>query len=119
VSEAPAIRALKDALARPSRTPCTWRNDRDAYVSEQTAALLGRVIEPIQVQAVANEWAQKYVSETSGAVRSFIAVARHDDKWLLFDPNTGTFSLAYGATESMPLGLLGFSSTDAIAEWLG
>jgi hypothetical protein len=119
VNSAAAIQALRDALARPSGTPCTWRDDRDAYIAEQTAALLGRVIEPVAVQAVANDWAQKYVPDTAGAVRTLVAVARHEDKWLLFDPNTGAFALAYGSAESMPLGLLGFESTDALAEWLG
>jgi hypothetical protein len=119
VSNVSAIQALKDSLARPSGTPCTWREDRDVYIAEQTAALLERVIEPVTVRAVANDWAQKYVPDTDGAVRSFLAVARHEEKWLLFDPNSGTFSLAHGSAESMPLGLLGFASPDALAEWLG
>jgi hypothetical protein len=119
VESAPAIHALKEALARPSGTPCTWREDRDAYLAEQTSALLERVIEPVAVQAVANDWAQKYVANTTSEVKTLIAVARQDDKWLLFDPNTATFALAYGTPETMPLGLLGFSSTDALAEWLG
>ncbi len=82
-------------------------------------ALLARVIEPIGVQALANDWAQKHVANTPGDVRTLVAVARHDDKWLLFDPKEATFALAYGSAEAMPLGLLGFSSTDALAEWLG
>jgi hypothetical protein len=114
-----AIQALNAALARPSSTPCTWREDRDAYLAEQKAALLAHVIEPVTVQAVANDWAQKYVANTTGDVKALVAVARHDDKWLLFDPKDGTFALAYGTTDAMPLGLLGFSSPDALAEWLG
>jgi hypothetical protein len=119
VADASAIEALKDALARPSSTPCTWREDRDAYLAEQISALLAQVIEPVAVQAVSNDWAQKHIANTSGDIRTLVAVARHDDKWLLFDPENGTFALAYGSTESMPLGLLGFSSNDALAEWLG
>ena len=119
MSNVSAIQALKDSLALPSGTPCTWREDRDVYIAEQTAALLERVIEPVAVQAVASAWAQKYVSDTDVAARSFIAVARHEDKWLLFDTESGMFSLAHGTEESMPLGLLGFASPDALAEWLG
>jgi hypothetical protein len=119
VADAPAIQALKEALTRPSSTPCTWRGDRDAYLAEQKAALLARVIEPVTVQAIANDWAQKHVANTSGDIQTLVAVARDDDKWLLFDPKNGTFALAYGSIETSPLGLLGFSSTDALAEWLG
>jgi hypothetical protein len=119
VADASAIQALKEALARPSGTPCTWRQNRDSYLAEQKSALLAQVIEPVTVQAVANDWAQKHVANTTAAVRDLVAVARHDDKWLLFDPNDSTFALAYGSAENMPLGLLGFSSTDALAEWLG
>jgi hypothetical protein len=97
VADASAIQALKEALTRPSNTPCTWRGDRDAYLAEQKAALLARVIEPVTVQAVANEWAQKHVANTSGDVQTLVAVARHDDKWLLFDPKDGTFALAWVA----------------------
>lgn len=113
------IDALKAALAQPSGTPCTWRDDRDAYIAEQTASLLAVVIEPIAVQAVANAWAQKWVANTTSEVKSFVAVANDADRWLLYDPEAGTFALAYGALESMPLGLWGFSSKDALAEWLG
>jgi hypothetical protein len=119
VESASAIQALKEALARPSSTPCTWRKDRDVYLAEQKSALLAQVIEPVTVQAVANDWAQKYVAGTTAPARSLVAVARHNDKWLLFDPQNGTFALAYGSGQNKPLGLLGFSSTDALAEWLG
>jgi len=119
VADASAIQALKEALARPSNTPCTWREDRDAYLAEQKEALLARAIEPVAVEAVANDWAQKHVANTTGDVKTLVAVARQDDKWLLFDPKDGTFALAYGSVGTMPLGLLGFSSTDALAEWLG
>jgi hypothetical protein len=113
-----AILALKESLARPSRTPCTWRPDRDGYIEEQRAALLSCVIQPIQVQAAANSWAQQYVAGTIGQVRSFLAVARQEDAWLLFCPETRVFGKAFGSDASS-LSLWGFFSEDALAEWLG
>jgi len=47
-----------------------------------------------------------------------LAVARSGDHWLLYRPAKKEFSLAFG-TETSALTILGFSSPDALGEWLG
>jgi hypothetical protein len=45
-------------------------------------------------------------------------IAQRGDSWLLYMPGTARFALAFGRN---PEGLtaLGFSSHDALAEWMG
>jgi hypothetical protein len=119
VNRVEAAQVLGESLARPSATPCTWREDRDSYIREEQEKLRACLVEPKEVEAVASAWAQQYCAQ-SGAVRRLTVVARSEEKWLLYEPGTGLFSLAHGAENSaQPLSLLGFSSTDALAEWLG
>jgi len=68
---------------------------------------------------VATEWAIKYVGGWDSEPRDFAALARSGEKWLLYDPRTSNFSVAIGSELKQPLGLLGFASGDALAEWLG
>ena len=116
----PALLALEKALTAESSTPCTWREDRENYIREQTQELREYSIEsPYAVQAVASEWAQQYC-EASGDTTELIAVTRRDETWLLFNPATEEFAKAFGKeNQSEPLSLLGFASGDALAEWLG
>jgi hypothetical protein len=117
-----AIDALNASLARDSATPCTWRPDRDAYLEEMRAELRALIIEPVPVDAYAGEWAQKYCGLAAGPHKR-LAVAH---SWqgvgqcLLYESETGLFSLAYGHPgDPKGLDLVGYSSDDALAEWLG
>ena len=110
--------ALEASLARQSATPCTWREDRDVYIDEQKQALRASLIEPVAVTATASDWAQKHAA-CDNEERSYVAVARSGDTWLLYAPHSGEFAKAFGPGGKAPLSLLGFASTDALAEWLG
>ena len=112
------LTALESSLARPSSTPCTWSDNRDAYIEEQKQSLRASLIKPISVAAIASEWAQKY-AQSDAQERQYIAVARSEDTWLLYEPNSGEFAKAFGSGGKEPLSLLGFASDDALAEWLG
>ena len=46
------------------------------------------------------------------------AIARAGTNWLIFAPAVDRFSLAFGERPE-DLTILGFSSNDALAEWLG
>jgi hypothetical protein len=120
MTDHPATHALEESLAGETSTPCTWRPDRENYLAEQSSRLREAVLNaPITVTAVASDWAQQYCGQ-SNEVRHFVAVARTDDTWLLFDPKTAEFAKAFGASDQPePLSLLGFASRDALAEWLG
>jgi hypothetical protein len=51
VDQEAAHSALMESLARPCGTPCTWRDDRDAYIGESKADFLAHLIEPRLVEA--------------------------------------------------------------------
>jgi hypothetical protein len=111
---------LLESLARPSGTPSAWREDPDAYIKECKVALLAQLIEPRPVQAEPGEYARKYIVGSDPQIRSFVALARCDDTWLLLDPNTLKFFKAFGSNpDERPLGLLEFGSDDALLEWIG
>ena len=123
MSNEEAIQALHDSLAADSSTPSTGpSDDRDTYLREKRAELLACVIEPVTVVARAGDWAQKHCG-LGAEPYLMVAVAYADSKvgsCLLYNPENGLFSLAYGhpdATEG--LDLVGYSSADALAEWLG
>ena len=114
-----AATVVEASLAKPSSTPCTWREDRDAYLEEKKAELRACLIEPIAVKAVASAWAQQYAGQSS-EVKSAFAVARRGESWLLYEPTAQVFARAFGSNAPQgELSLLGFSSKDALAEWLG
>jgi hypothetical protein len=74
------------------------------------------VINPLPV-GIADEtfrYGTKNQLETAGV----FAIARKGDRWLLYSPTLKMFSLAFGAGAA-GLSILGFASTDALAECLG
>lgn len=116
------IQALNASLAAESSTPNLGQTDRETYLKEQRLALRACVIEPVVVTANAGTWAQQYCGLSAESYR-MMAVAYLNTKvgqCLLYNPDTGLFSLAYGhLNDPEGLDLIGHSSTDALAEWLG
>ena len=112
-----ATEKLNDAFAQPTSTPCTWRDDRDTYISEMREQLLSSQIDPIAVIATADIIAQQHFGHDAVA-RSYFAIARSGETWLLYSQDTGEFAKAFGRSPNA-LGLLGPASQDALAEWLG
>lgn len=113
-----ALAALEASLARPSSTPCTWADDREAYVEEQKRSLRSALLPPRMVKASAGTWAREYAG-ADAVEREYIALAHSEETWLLYCPRTRQFAKAFGSPDSQVLSLLGFSSDDALAEWLG
>lgn len=111
-----AMRAVRASISRGSCTPCTWRADRDAYISEKSSELLGFVIDPVPVRIASEIY--NYGAKEQLAKSALFAIANSSQKWLLYAPDTDQFSLAFGSSPEA-LEILGFSSNDALAEWLG
>jgi hypothetical protein len=111
-----AISAIRESLSRGSSTPCTWREDRDAYIKEKSDELYKDVIEPIPVTVGGEAFDYGTYSELQG--KEIFCIARSGNNWLLYIPELGHFSLAFGENQGS-LNILGFSSEDALAEWLG
>ena len=111
-----ALKAIEDSLARGSSTPCTWREDRDAYIQEQSDRLRASVIDPVKVQVANSEFKSQVTSEIQG--RDLYAIAQSASNWLIYTPDSSEFALAHGDSADS-LTFIGFYSSDALAEWLG
>lgn len=111
-----AVSALKESFTRGSSTPSTWVADRDAYISAKCSELLAAVIEPTLASISAETYNYGVKQELVAA--HVYAIARSGTNWLLYAPEAGRFSLAFGDRPDN-LTILGFSSSDALAEWLG
>ena len=112
-----ATEKLSTAFSQPTSTPCTWRDDRNTYIAEMQEQLYACQIDPIRVVAAADIVAQQNFGH-DGVARSYFAIARSGETWLLYSQDTGEFAKAFGKTPDA-LGLLGPASPDALAEWLG
>jgi hypothetical protein len=117
-----AIPALEASLAKDSATPSMGAQDREVYLQEQRADLRTCIMEPVLVVARASAWAQQYCG-LNAEPYSMFAVAYYKGQvgqCLLYNPENGLFSLAYGHIDD-PAGveLVGYASKDALAEWLG
>jgi hypothetical protein len=113
-----AVAALKASLELPSCTPAVGVADREQFLTVEREKLLGLVIDPIKVSAVPTDWARKYAPLKNDRYDMF-AIAGKEGSWLLLDPSTNEFALAYGDPLTGTVSLFGFSSSDALAEWRG
>ena len=78
-----ATQKLNESLARPTATPCTWRDDRDAYIAEMREELWASLIDPIAVSAAADIVAQQHFGHDN-VPRTYFAIARNGETWLLY-----------------------------------
>jgi hypothetical protein len=111
-----AISIVKESIGRGSSTPCTWRDDRDKYIEEESKKLLQRIIDPVEVHITSESFSYGTLEKFKGI--KIYGIARSEKGWLLFNPKLKSFSLAFGKTPS-DLEILGFDSNDALTEWLG
>jgi hypothetical protein len=108
-----AILIVKESIQRGSSTPCTWRDDRDQYIKEKSTQLLEHIIDPIPVIKTKESFKSDSIENNQN-----YGIARLNRNWLVYNLNQKTFSLAFGEDPSN-LEFLGFSSPDALTEWLG
>ena len=111
-----AIEKIKKSLSEGSNTPCTWRSDRENYISEMSEELLSRVIDPVRVKITSASFPEYAYTEYQDL--SVWAVARSEKNWLLTPDSKQEFALGFGEN-SQNIEMHGFSSSDALAEWLG
>lgn len=111
-----ARRAVQASLARGCATPDLGRSDRETYISEMADQLLGALIQPGKASVAGRTY--DYEGMGLAEYENAYVVARRDDSWLLYMPDTARFGLAFGPNPDA-LTALGFSSHDALAEWLG
>lgn len=114
-----AIAVLEASFSRPCATPDYGASDREAFLREEKEKLLSLVIDPVEVIATTSGWSQKHGSLREPSYAMWV-LAGADESWLLFEPKSAEFALARGGfMPGQQLELIGFSSTDALAEWRG
>lgn len=106
---------VRASVSRGTATP-SFGPSREEYIRTQAGRLLDALIEPQPVHVVGETYSYGVLPELRS--ERVLAIARRESKWLLFRPAKGEFCLAYGHTPD-ELTIWGFSSSDALAEWLG
>ena len=110
-----AVDLIRASVSRGTATP-SFGPSREEYIRTQTDRLLEAVVEPQLVRVVGETYCHGVLQDLRS--ESVLAVAREEEKWLLFRPSRGEFCMAYGRSQN-ELTIWGFSSADALAEWLG
>jgi hypothetical protein len=87
-----------------------------SYVKQQSNALIEAAIEPTKAKVGSACFPEYYLEKYQKS--TVWAIARSDNNWLLTLENEQEFALAFG-NSTTNLMMLGFSSSDALAEWLG
>ena len=111
-----ARQVLEESLGRGSNTPCTWAPDRAAYIAEYSDRLRQVLIDPVLVTVLRSAHDTDLLGRLSPC--TVYALARTENHWLLYIEEFKEFALAFGSSER-ELSVIGFSSDDALAEWLG
>jgi hypothetical protein len=116
MNKAEALAAIEASFEKGSNTPCSWAPDQNAYIAQKQSELLELVIEPVPANITGEAFDYGVKQELSQA--PLFAIAQRGDTWLLYAPASDMFSLASGDSPAA-MSILGFSSSDALAEWLG
>jgi len=110
-------KAIESSIAGDSSTPDYGAVDRQKYLNMKRDELRRALVTPVEVTVRTSEWIRRY-GEFQLDEYEMIAVARDGDHWLLYDPESTEFCAADGPSNG-DITLIGFKSTDALAEWLG
>jgi len=110
-------KALLESLSKASSTPDYGASDREVFLEKQREKLRKIIISPTSVTAHPSNWAKEHGVFQDETYEMF-AVAGEGENWLLYHPDSESFSLARGKLGSR-MELIGFRSKDALAEWYG
>lgn len=117
MNKSDAITILKESFSHPTSTPHVGAADRDIYIEKSKYFLIEHVVDPLKVEAHTSQWVREFTDFTADSY-FMTAIAKNENRELLYDENSKTFSLAI-RNEQGKLYLVGYASTDALAEWLG
>ncbi|MCP1604742.1 hypothetical protein [Pseudomonas citronellolis] len=111
------IELLKESFAHPTSTPNIGEGGRDEYISKNQEYLIEHAIEPVAVEVYTTEWTREFTEFTADSYE-MLCIAKSENDELLYDEKNKTFSLAI-RNDKGTLYLVGYASSDALAEWLG
>jgi hypothetical protein len=90
-------------------------NTYEKYVEDRKSRILDCVIEPQKIKVTLACFSENYLAKYQSS--DVWAVAKWDDNWLLALESENEFALAFGECKDNII-ILGFSSSDAPAQWL-
>lgn len=108
------ISLLKESFSHPTSTPNVGREDRERYIRDNQEFLIEHVVEPVAVEVYTTEWTREFTADSY----EMLCIAKSENDELLYDEKNKTFSLAI-RNDKGTLYLVGYASSDALAEWLG
>ncbi|WP_148289910.1 hypothetical protein, partial [Ideonella sp. B508-1] len=87
MNKAQALAAIQASFKRGSKTPCSWASDQEAYIAQKQNELIDLLIEPVAASIIDEVFGYGVKEELSST--AVFAIARMEDKWLLYAPSTG------------------------------
>jgi hypothetical protein len=115
-----AKRLVRESLSIPNKDCGAWwppDRDRDEFLNERRADLVNSLVEPYRVTVTPDRSARTFAGWEDRPYTMFVVAKGGRNSVLLINSETGCFSL--GSVDAAgTVYLLGFSSDDALAEWV-
>jgi hypothetical protein len=115
-----AKRLVRESLSIPNKDCRAWSppdRDRDVFLNERRADLVKSLVEPYPVSVTPDPSARTFEEWEDRPYTMFVVAKGERNSVLLVNSETGWFSL--GSVDAAgTVYLLGFSSNDALAEWV-
>jgi hypothetical protein len=115
-----AKRLVRESLSIPNEDCGAWSppdRDRDEFLNERRADLVKSLVEPYRVSVTPDPNARTFGEWEDRPYTMFVIAKGRENYVLLINSETGWFSL--GRVDAVgTVYLLGFSSNDALAEWV-
>jgi hypothetical protein len=117
---ADATRFVRESLSIPNEDCCAWSppdEERDAFLNERRSDLINSLVDPYCVMVTPDASARIFGQWEERPYTMFVVAKTDKNTVLLLNSENGCFSLgsfdAAGVVQ-----ILGFSSNDALAEWV-
>ena len=110
------LQIIRDSRAKGTSSPFVGALSREDEIDKSFLQLENCLVEPFPVNVVAAYHPQKECKFINGP--DVIAIAENNNEYLLYTTTTKLFAKAWRTDENQ-FTILGFSSTDVIAEWRG
>jgi hypothetical protein len=115
-----AKRLVRESLSIPNEDCGAWSppdTDRDEFLNERRSDLVKSLVEPYRVSVTPDRSARTFGEWEDRPYTMFVVAKDEKNSVLLINAETGCFSL--GSVDAADtVYLLGFSSNDALAEWV-
>jgi hypothetical protein len=115
-----AKRLVRESLSIPNEDCGAWSppdRDRDEFLNERRSDLVKALVEPLRVSVTPDRSARTFGEWEDRPYAMFVVAKTEKNTVLLVDSETRCFSL--GSVDAAgTVYLLGFSSNDALAEWV-